>query len=150
MLICRKYRHRHFFSELRVVLIAMLLVLLGSNCFAQISVSIKSVKLETAVKQITSHSNYQFFYNDNMSSMPVNAVKVKKVNINQLLDRLFEGKNILYKVVGKVIYLSQKEVAKSSTTPQEQRMFTETGRGTDAQGNPLQEDSIQGKRQKEQ
>lgn len=143
MLICRKYRHRHFFSELRVVLIAMLLVLLGSNCFAQMSVSIKSVKLETAVKQITSHSNYQFFYNDNMSSMPVNAVKVKKVNINQLLDRLFEGKNILYKVVGKVIYLSQKEVAKPSTTPQEQRMFTVTGRVTDAQGNPLQGVSIQ-------
>src|SRR5574344_1565272 len=87
---------------LRAILILMLLAVPFQWGFAQITLSTRHETLETVVKQIKSQSKYQFFYNDNMASMKLNAVKVKNASIETTLNKLLEGKSVTYKIVGDV------------------------------------------------
>jgi TonB-linked SusC/RagA family outer membrane protein len=104
---------------------------------AQITLATKQAKLETIVKQIKSQSKYLFFYNDNLSSVTLNAVNVKKASIETVLNKLFAGTDIVYKISDNVIYLSRKVEEKEQSQQKDKKPHAVTGCVTDSKGEPI-------------
>lgn len=115
-----------------IVLVSAAFPLIRAN--AQLTLSAKQPTLERAVQSIKAQSDYLFFYDDALAPVRLNDVKVRDVSIKTLLDQLFEGKGIHYRIVEKVIYLS------SAQEPEQKEHAPRgilTGRVTDASGEPL-------------
>ena len=64
---------------------------------AQIVLSTPKTTLGAVIKNIKSQSNYQFFYDDKLAEMPVNAIDVKNGSLQSVLDAALQGKGITYK-----------------------------------------------------
>ena len=73
---------------------------------AQIVLSTPKTTLGAVIKNIKSQSNYQFFYDDKLAEMPVNAIDVKNGSLQSVLDAALQGKGITYKIEDNIVYLS--------------------------------------------
>jgi TonB-linked SusC/RagA family outer membrane protein len=133
----RKHRSERSPILLRAVLFFLLFVVPLQWSNAQITLSTKRTTLETVIKLIKEQSTYHFFYNDNLSKTAVGPINVKNASIQNTLNTLLDGKDINYKVVDKVIYLSKKEAANESTQAKDKKPHVITGKVTDAKGEPL-------------
>ena len=65
--------------------------------------------LGAVIKNIKSQSNYQFFYDDKLAEMPVNAIDVKNGSLQSVLDAALQGKGITYKIEDNIVYLQHPE-----------------------------------------
>ena len=74
---------------------------------AQIVLSTPKTTLGAVIKNIKSQSNYQFFYDDKLAEMPVNAIDVKNGSLQSVLDAALQGKGITYKIEDNIVYLSR-------------------------------------------
>ncbi|MBP7767703.1 MAG: TonB-dependent receptor [Prevotella sp.] len=107
---------------------------------AQIKLSTPRAKLENVINKIKSQSQYRFFYNDSLRSISVNAVNIKNGNIRTVLDKLFAGTDVSYRISDNVVYLTHKTAA-TPQAPQQKKTTDKTtkivGVVTDASGEPL-------------
>ena len=103
---------------------------------AQLTLSTPRTTLGTVIKQIQSQSKYQFFYNDKLSTVTVEPLKVKDASLEQVLNTLLKNKDISYKIEENIIYLSEKENS-DSLQQQSGKERTITGQVVDAKGEPL-------------
>ena len=71
----------------------------------------------SVIKQIQSQSKYQFFYNDKLSTITVEPLKVKDVSLEEVLNTLLKNKDISYKIEENIIYLSEKGVPAPTQQP---------------------------------
>lgn len=102
---------------------------------AQIVLSTPKTTLGAVIKNIKSQSDYQFFYDDKLAEMPVNAIEVKNGSLQTVLDAALKGKGITYKIEDNIVYLSAPgEVQTPHPIGQER---TITGTVTDATGEAL-------------
>lgn len=99
---------------LRALLILLLMAVPLQWASAQLNLNISSSTLGAVIKQIQSQSNYQFFYNDQLSSLPVEAVKAQNASLENVLNQALKGTDISYKVEDNIVYLSEK-----AKTPQD-------------------------------
>ena len=120
----------------RALLILLLIAVPVQWAAAQLTLSTPRTTLGTVIKQIQSQSKYQFFYNDKLSTVTVEPLKVKDASLEQVLNTLLKNKDISYKIEENIIYLSEKE---NSDTLQQQsgKERTITGQVVDAKGEPL-------------
>ena len=103
---------------------------------AQLTLSTPRTTLGTVIKQIQSQSKYQFFYNDKLSTVTVEPLKVKDASLEQVLNTLLKNKDISYKIEENIVYLSEKENS-NSLQQQSGKERTITGQVVDAKGEPL-------------
>ena len=83
------------FSWVRLVLF---ILLISPSLLGQISISIQKQTLRQALKAIERSGNYQFFYNEDLSSLDkVVSLSVKDAPIEDVLDKLLYGTDITYK-----------------------------------------------------
>lgn len=92
---------------LRALLIFLFMSVPMQWAFAQLNLNTPDTTLGTVIKQIQSQSNYQFFYNDKLSTVSVEAVKVQNASLEDVLNRILKGKNITFKVEDNIVYLSE-------------------------------------------
>ena len=120
----------------RALLILLLIAVPVQWAAAQLTLSTPRTTLGTVIKQIQSQSKYQFFYNDKLSTVTVEPLKVKDASLEQVLNTLLKNKDISYKIEENIIYLSEK---KNSDSLQQQsgKERTITGQVVDAKGEPL-------------
>lgn len=104
---------------------------------AQLTLSTPRTNLGTVINQIQSNSKYQFFYNDKLSTITVDALNVKNAPLEKVLNILLKGKNISYKIEENIIYLSDKEENPSTAQQQVGKERTITGQVIDSKGEPL-------------
>lgn len=104
---------------------------------AQLTLSTPRTNLGTVINQIQSNSQYQFFYNDKLSTITVDALNVKNASLEKVLNILLKGKNISYKIEENIIYLSDKEENPSTAQQQVGKERTITGQVIDSKGEPL-------------
>lgn len=104
---------------------------------AQLTLSTPRTNLGTVINQIQSNSKYQFFYNDKLSTITVDALNVKNAPLEKVLNILLKGKNISYKIEENIIYLSDKEENLSTAQQQVGKERTITGQVIDSKGEPL-------------
>ena len=120
----------------RALLILLLIAVPVQWAAAQLTLSTPRTTLGTVIKQIQSQSKYQFFYNDKLSTVTVEPLKVKDASLEQVLNTLLKNKDISYKIEENIIYLSGKENS-DSLQQQSGKERTITGQVVDAKGEPL-------------
>ena len=120
----------------RALLILLLIAVPVRWAAAQLTLSTPRTTLGTVIKQIQSQSKYQFFYNDKLSTVTVEPLKVKDASLEQVLNTLLKNKDISYKIEENIIYLSEKENS-DSLQQQSGKERTITGQVVDAKGEPL-------------
>ena len=120
----------------RALLILLLIAVPVQWAAAQLTLSTPRTTLGTVIKQIQSQSKYQFFYNDKLSTVTVEPLKVKDASLEQVLNTLLKSKDISYKIEENIIYLSEKENS-DSLQQQSGKERTITGQVVDAKGEPL-------------
>ena len=120
----------------RALLILLLIAVPVQWAAAQLTLSTPRTTLGSVIKQIQSQSKYQFFYNDKLSTVTVEPLKVKDASLEQVLNTLLKNKDISYKIEENIIYLSEKENS-DSQQQQSGKERTITGQVVDAKGEPL-------------
>ena len=120
----------------RALLILLLIAVPVQWAAAKLTLSTPRTTLGTVIKQIQSQSKYQFFYNDKLSTVTVEPLKVKDASLEQVLNTLLKNKDISYKIEENIIYLSEKENS-DSLQQQSGKERTITGQVVDAKGEPL-------------
>lgn len=120
----------------RALLILLLIAVPVQWAAAQLTLSTPRTTLGTVIKQIQSQSKYQFFYNDKLSTVTVEPLKVKDASLEQVLNTLLKNKDISYKIEENIIYLSEKENS-DSLQQHSGKERTITGQVVDAKGEPL-------------
>lgn len=99
----------NFQKQLRAFLIFAMFATSSQIAAAQLNVALSNARLGTMIKQIKAQSKYQFFYDDNLASIPVHAVNLKNASLETVLDKALEGKGVSYRIEDGVVYLSKKE-----------------------------------------
>lgn len=103
---------------------------------AQLTLSTSRSTLGVVIKQIKSQSKYQFFYNDQLSSMSVAPLNVKDATLEQVLNILLKDKNISYKIEDNIVYLQEKGSV-NGNQQQKGKERVVTGQVLDSKGEPL-------------
>lgn len=93
---------------MRTLLVLLFMTFSAQWGFAQLNLNVSRATLGTVIEQIKSQSKYQFFYDDKLTTLPVENVKMKNVSIVDALNAVLKGKNISYKVEENIVYLSEK------------------------------------------
>ena len=120
----------------RALLVFLFLAVPVQWAMAQLTLSTPRTTLGTVIKQIQSQSKYQFFYNDKLSTITVEPLKVKDASLEQVLSTLLKDKAVSYKIEENIIYLSEK----GDSNPVQQQSGKErtiTGQVLDSKGEPL-------------
>ena len=107
----------------RALLILLLIAVPVQWAAAQLTLSTPRTTLGTVIKQIQSQSKYQFFYNDKLSTVTVEPLKVKDASLEQVLNTLLKNKDISYKIEENIIYLSRKRKFRFTTTTKRERTY---------------------------
>lgn len=136
-----KQRYEHSLTLCKALLVLFLFCIPLQQTGAQVNLSTKRTKLETVIKQLKSKSKYRFFYNDALAKVEVNGVQAKNEPLKNVLDKLFAGTGIDYRIVDNVVYLSKSGAGSATPKPQQQQQKTDQhtieGTVTDASGEPL-------------
>lgn len=136
-----KQRYEHSLTLCKALLVLFLFCIPLQQTGAQVNLSTKRTKLETVIKQLKSKSKYRFFYNDALAKVEVNGVQAKNEPLKNVLDKLFAGTGIDYRIVDNVVYLSKSSAGSATPKPQQQQQKTDQhtieGTVTDASGEPL-------------
>lgn len=103
--------------------------------FAQLTLNVTQTSLGKVIEQIKSQSTYQFFYQDQLASTTVHAVKVQDASLNEVLQQALKGTNISFTVEDNIVYLS--ESTHSLTAQQVGKERTITGQIVDETGESL-------------
>lgn len=122
---------------LRALLILLFIAVPLQWVRAQLTLTTPRTTLGIVIKQIQSQSKYQFFYNDKLSTITVDPLKVKDASLKQVLDVLLKNKDVTYKIEENIIYLSEKGSSDSNQQKQIGKERTVTGQVLDASGEPL-------------
>ena len=75
----------NFQKLLRAFLIFAMFATSSQIAAAQLNVALSNARLGTMIKQIKAQSKYQFFYDDNLASIPVHAVNLKNASLETVL-----------------------------------------------------------------
>ncbi|WP_080904856.1 TonB-dependent receptor [Parabacteroides sp. Marseille-P3160] len=100
-----------------------------------ISLNISKGRITEVFREIERQSTYRFFYNsDQVDLNDLVNVKISEKTVEEVLDKLFAGTSITYKIVGDHIVLTNKTVTKSHSLQQKKQIV---GTVVDQQGEPL-------------
>ena len=123
---------------LRALLILLLVTVPTQWTFAQLNMSTPRTTLGKVIKQIQSQSKYQFFYDDKLSTVSVDAIKVKDASLETVLNQALKGKDISFRVEENIVYLSEKTDAPQDVNQQQPGKERKvTGQVVDDLGEPL-------------
>lgn len=102
---------------------------------ATLSIDLKNATVQTALQQIEDQSDFYFLYSRSVINVDrIVNVQLNDAKISEILDVLFEGTNVTYRVDGRQIVLSRK--LESSVFEVQQAKFI-SGKVTDPDGGPL-------------
>ncbi|HZL09149.1 MAG TPA: carboxypeptidase-like regulatory domain-containing protein [Prolixibacteraceae bacterium] len=120
---------------MKLAIFLMVLTVLQSmagTVFSQnsgLTLNATQTKVEEILLQIENQSNYVFLYNKDLIDVEkMISINVKSASVDKVLDMLFEGSNINYKLIGRQIVLSP------SFAMQQKKV---TGKVTDLNGESL-------------
>ncbi|MDO5979019.1 TonB-dependent receptor [Flavivirga spongiicola] len=127
-----------------LLFIVSLFYMKADNSYSQntkISLDMESVKIMTILEKIESLSEFRFLGNENViNDFRLVTIKANKKRIRKILDELFKGTYITYKVIDRQIVLV-KEAKLNKTVPRERIDYIQgqpiNGTIKDASGIPL-------------
>ena len=111
----------------------------SGNVFSQdekVSINLKDASIKQVLRELESKTAYSFLYNDELINVErkVNVIVENKTLID-VLDEVFQGSKVIYKIVEKrVILIPSKEMILGT---QQQQNFIVTGKVMEKNGDPL-------------
>lgn len=121
----------------------------ATNSFAQHtrkSMKTSGASIEQLMTQIEHNSDYVFLCNDKtVDTHRTVSVRTSNRDLNVILNEMFAGTNISYKIVNKQIILTTSHYP-ATATAQQQKGFTVRGTVKDEKGEPLIGVNVQNKR----
>ena len=134
-------RQKHFLkrcSKAKLIMI-LLLMLVTTQTFAQITVNIQNKPLREALKEIERVSNYKFFYNESLPGLEKNStLKLTNATIDTAMQQLLSDANIAYRISeNNIIALTVKENANQQANQAQQNKVTTKGKVLDTNGVPI-------------
>ena len=121
-------------KKFRAFMMLMMFAVPPQVAGAQLTIKTSNTSLGTMIQQIQAQSKYQFFCDDNLSSLSVSNVDIKDASLNEVLNKALQGKGIHYEIDENIVYLSAQGGTSRKAAVQEQRI---TGRIVDAKGEAL-------------
>ena len=123
-------------NSFRAILIFVLMTIPVQWVAAQLALSTPRTTLGKVIEQIQSQSTYQFFYDDNLSSISVEPIKVKDASIQEVLTLALKDQKVSFKVEDNIVYLSESNATTAEGT-QQKRERKISGRVIDELGETL-------------
>ena len=103
---------------------------------ATLTLNVNNKTVQEVLDEIEKQSEFHFFYNNKqVNTNRVVSIKSNKKNVFNVLEQLFNGTDISYKVLEKSIILSHKEVLSEATIQQSIKNIS--GTITDSKGEPI-------------
>jgi len=100
-----------------------------------LSLNLKNATVQTVLQQVEDQSEFYFLYSRSLIDVDRTIdVQLKDAKITEVLNNLFSGTDVAYKVDGRQIVLSRK--SESSTSDMQQQKSV-SGKVTDSSGEPL-------------
>lgn len=79
---------------LRALLLSAFFATPSQFALAQLNIALSNPQLGTVIKQIQSQSQYEFFYDDDLTNLPVSSINVKDASVEEVLNAALAGKGI--------------------------------------------------------
>jgi TonB-dependent starch-binding outer membrane protein SusC len=118
------------------IMVVSIMQVLATNAYSQdarLSLNMKNVSAKTVLQQIEDKTQYFFIYDASVVDVEKRVnIDVENQSIEKILDKLFEGTNVVYKINNRQIALS---TDLPSSTAQQQRSVS--GKVSDSFGAPL-------------
>ena len=130
---------------LRIMKLVFLFVLLGTlqlsaSVYSQtkkVNLNLKNVSLKQVLNELEKQTDMTFLYSDtNLEVNKAVTVVAHDESLEQILDKLFEGKPIHYSMIENHVIITVKETPKTYSVDQQQK-YEVTGKVTDDKGEPL-------------
>lgn len=132
---------RRLFRRPRLLTVSFLLVFLFLTLTASaqnITLNVKSARLEKVLQEIEKQSNYSFIYSQTLiRQAQVVNLEVKNEKIENVLKQLFQNQPFTYSVSGRFIAIRQKENRPDARSNNQVNGITIQGKVTDEKGNPV-------------
>ena len=115
------------------------ILLLSPSLWADISITIQKQTVRQVLKTIERSGDYQFFYNEDLSSLDkIVSISVKNAPIEAVLDELLSGTDLTYKKDKEnLIILTLKATSKDVSIIQQHQERIVRGTVTDLSGEPV-------------
>lgn len=98
----------------------VVLCCLSAGAYAQkMNLNLKQTTISSILKEVTKQTGYDFVYSNALKDVQDKvdfSYNQDQVNISELLDKLFQGKGISFKISGKQVMLAPKEIAPITKT----------------------------------
>ena len=121
-----------------VIFLSLILQSIAGSSYSQnnsLSINLKNVSVQTVMQQIEDQSEYYFLYSRSVVDVDrVVDLQLKNVKIKEVLDVLFKGTEVGYRVDGRQIVLTNKG---ESLNTQVQQVKSVTGKVSDSSGGVL-------------
>ena len=130
----KSFRHRVTFFMLFWLINVFCVV---SAQAQKVSVSGSTSTVQKVMAQIESQTGYKFFYSNKLNLSRAVSIKAKNANLHEVLNKLFSGTNVTYKIVDKTIVLSEVENNVKQNSAPAARGRKVTGKVTDMLGEPI-------------
>lgn len=126
----------------RYTIIGLCLIIFQLNVVAaaaqMISLSITKGTISDVFKAIEDQSDYKFFYNNKQVNINDEVdIKVHDSSIESVLDNIFKGTDITYKIVKNHVVLTNKRIEETQSESVNQDKKSVSGKVTDQNGEPL-------------
>src|SRR3989339_181370 len=124
-------------TRLCVLMVLLTLGSVSASVYSQnskLTLKMKSSKLADVFNSIEEQTDFYFFYNrDQLNDQQIVSVDVENKKVEEVLDELFRGQDIAYKIDGRNILIE----VKGTNLIRSAQQKTVSGKVTDSAGAPL-------------
>lgn len=124
-------------TRLCVLMVLFALGSVSASVYSQnskLTLKMKSSKLADVFNSIEEQTDFYFFYNrDQLDDQRIVSVDVENKKVEEVIDELFRGQDIAYKIDGRNILIE----VKGASLIQSDQQKTVSGKVTDSSGQPL-------------
>lgn len=135
---------RKVWRQMRLISIFLFLITLCANAEtihsqnAIVNLDMENVSMTDVFREIEKQSEYRFFYNKSILNTVTRVnLKTGKKEISKVLDQLFEGTNISYKLVDKQIVITSTKNKENTGLAKVNQQKQITGKVLDEYGEPI-------------
>ncbi|MEG1511964.1 MAG: TonB-dependent receptor [Bacteroidales bacterium] len=135
---------KKLFNGLKVLLFLALLVFPLLLEAQQINLTLKDVTIKEALKGVTEQTGYKFVYSDALKEINSKVtVNITNATLENCLNKILANQNVVYKIEGKQVLLSSKEISVSAPKGKENAPISIKGKVIDKEtGEPISFASI--------
>lgn len=135
--------------KMKLITIFLFLVtfcLQANNTYSQnatVNLNLENVSLTDVFREIEKQSDYRFFFNNTvLNAVKKQNVKTGEKSITAVLDQLFEGTDIGYKLIDRYIVITSKKEDVSNLLARSDASIQIVGLVTDENGEPISGASV--------